>query len=315
MKKRLGLMGFAIVGFTIFSQAENITVTCITEKKEAKIKICNNTNGKSNLNNKFETDKDKVRKIKVLIPIPSYGFDPTEVAIPWKQMLEKNIEVFFATPDGEKARPDSIMLSGKKLGLGKFVLPARKDAVSACVNLENNQSFCNPLKYTEVQESDFDAIFLPGGHDKGVKEYLESKVLQNLIVDFFKAIKPVGAICHGVVLVSRSIDPETKKSVIYNYKTTSLLKSQEMSAYKLTKRKLNDYYLTYPGLTVEDEVKSYLSDSNNYLKGPIHIFRNNGKHLKEGFVVKDRNYLSARWGDVYSFSEEFIKMVQDHKSQ
>ncbi len=255
-----------------------------------------------------------MNKKRVLIPIPSYGFDPTEVAIPWKQMFEKNIEIIFATPNGKKASADSIMLNGENLGFWKFLLRAREDAVMAYSDLEKNESFCNPLKYVDAQELDFDAIFLPGGHDKGVKEYLESKVLQNLVVDFFKSKKPVGAICHGVVLASRSINPETKKSVIYNYKTTSLLKSQEMLAYKLTKRRLKDYYLTYPNLTVEAEVKSTLSNINYFIKGSIPILRDSNKHLKRGFVVKDRNYLSARWpGDVYSFSQEFIMMLHVKK--
>lgn len=257
---------------------------------------------------------EKTMNKKILIPIPSYGFDPTEVAIPWKQMSEKNIEVIFSTPNGKKASADSIMLKGKNLGFWKFLLRARKDAVSAYSDLEKNVLFCNPLKYVDAQELNFDALFLPGGHDKGVKEYLESKILQNLVVDFFKARKPVGAICHGVVLASRSINPETKKSVIYYYKTTSLLKSQEMLAYKLTKSRLKDYYLTYPGLTVEDEVKSSLYNSDNYLKGTSPVFRDSKTHLKRGFVVKDRNYLSARWpGDAYSFSQEFIIMIQDSK--
>lgn len=255
-----------------------------------------------------------MNKKRILIPIPSYGFDPTEVAIPWKQMCEKNIEVVFATPNGEKASADRIMLKGENLGFWKFMLQARKDAVSAYSDLEKNESFCNPIKYIDAQELNFNAILLPGGHDKGVKEYLESKVLQNLVVGFFNAGKPVGAICHGVLLASRSINPETKKSVIYHYKTTSLLKSQEMLAYKLTKNRLKNYYLTYPGLTVEDEVKSSLYNRDNYLKGPSPIFRDSKKHLKRGFVVKDRNYLSARWpGDAYSFSLEFIIMVQDSK--
>ncbi len=40
---------------------------------------------------------------KVLIPVPSYGFDPTEAAIPWKLMRENNFEIVFITPNGEKA--------------------------------------------------------------------------------------------------------------------------------------------------------------------------------------------------------------------
>jgi len=249
---------------------------------------------------------------RILIPIPSYGFDPSEAAIPWKLMCERNFEVIFATPDGKKASADSIMLNGKRLGISKSVLRARQDAVDAYTEMEKSESFCNPLKYTDVKEDNFDAIFLPGGHDKGAKEYLESEILQKLIVDFFAAQKPVGAVCHGVVLVARSIDPTTRKSVIYNYKTTSLLKSQELLAYNLTRLWLKDYYLTYPGLTVEDEVKSVLSDSNNFLKGPSPLLRDSKKHLKRGFIVKDRNYLSARWpGDVYNLSFAFIKMIED----
>ena len=177
--------------------------------------------------------------------------------------------------------------------------------------MEKSNSFCNPLKYSDVQADNFDAILLPGGHDKRVKEYLESRILQDLLVDFFVAEKPVAAICHGVVLAARSINPDTGKSVIYDYKTTALLKSQEILAYNLTRLWLKDYYLTYPGLTVEDEVRSVLSDDNNFLKGPNSIFRDSPEKLKRGFIVKDRNYLSARWpGDVYTFSNEFIKMIK-----
>lgn len=153
-----------------------------------------------------------------------------------------------------------------------------------------------------------------GGHDKGAKEYLESKLLQQLIVAFFKAKKPVAAVCHGVVLVARSIDADTGKSVLHNYKTTSLLKSQELLAYNLTRLWLKDYYLTYPGLTTEDEVRSVLSKQEHFIKGPTPILKDSPKDLKRGFVVRDRNYLSARWpGDIYNFSIEFIKMVRTKK--
>ena len=249
---------------------------------------------------------------RILIPIPSYGFDPTEAAIPWKLISQKNIEIVFITPDGKKANADTLMLSGEKLGVWKSVLQARQDAIDAYFEMEQSETFCNPLKYNAVKESDFDAILLPGGHDKGVKEYLESKILQQLIVNFFKAKKPVAAVCHGVMLAARSIDSDTGKSVLHNYKTTSLLKSQELLAYNLTRLWLKDYYLTYPEITTEDEVKSSLSNSSNFIKGPTPLLKDNLKNLKRGFTVKDRNYLSARWpGYIYNFSLEFIKMIQE----
>lgn len=247
---------------------------------------------------------------KILIPLPNYGFDPTECAIPYKILSEKGHEITFATPEGKTAKADSKMLFGENLGIFKNILMARKDAVSAYHEMENSKAFKNPIKYEEAKEENFDAIFLPGGHDKGMREYLESEILQNLIFKFFEKQKPVGAICHGVVLVCRSKNSETQKSVLYDYKTTALLKSQELLAYNITRLWLGDYYLTYPEITVEDEVKSTLKNPENFLKEKTPIYRDSENNLKAGFVVKDRNYVSARWpGDIYKFSLEFLKLL------
>ena len=247
----------------------------------------------------------------VLIPLPTYGSDPTEVAIPWKIFTGNGVNVVFATPDGDIATTDTLMLEGKGLGIWKSILRARKDAVDAYVEMAACDAYCQPLKYADALEAEFDAIFLPGGHDKGVREYLESEVLQSLVAAFFVAGKPVGAICHGVVLAARSTYPDTGKSVLHDYRTTALLKSQELSAYKLTRMWLRDYYLTYPGKTVEDEVRSVLRDPKQFERGPTPVFRDSLEHLGRGFVVQDRNYLSARWpGDAYSISVKMIEMLR-----
>lgn len=249
-------------------------------------------------------------KKKVLIPIPSYGFDPTEVAIPWKLLTDRGVEVVFATPNGQIAKTDTKMLIGEQLGIWKPVLKARKDAVDAFRAMEKSVAFCQPIGYDAIIVNDFDGLVLPGGHDKGVKEYLESKTLQQKVVAFFNATKPVGAICHGVVLAARSIDPVSNQSVLFNYKTTSLLKSQEMLAYNMTRLWLNDYYLTYPEITVEDEVKSVLADASHFQYGPTPLFRDDMEHLTRGFTVVDRNYVSARWpGDAYNFALAFLKLL------
>jgi len=249
---------------------------------------------------------------KILIPIPSYGFDPTEVAIPWKILSDNGFHITFATPQGKKAAGDRLMLTGEKLGVFNTLLRARKDATDAYSLMNKSKAFTNPIKYDEINEQDFEGIYLPGGHDKGVKEYLESNILQNIIPLFFKRNKKVGAICHGVILLARSINKETGKSVIYEYKTTSLLKSQELLAYNLTKLWLKDYYLTYPETTVENEVVSALKNKSQFIHGPRPIFRDTLKNTKHGFFVRDRNYLSARWpGDIYSLTLAYIKMLNE----
>jgi len=255
---------------------------------------------------------EKNRVQKILIPLPSYGFDPTEVAIPWKILSENNFQIIFATPQGKKAECDIIMITGKGLGPFKKLLVARKDAVDSYWEMLASSAFNNPIKYKDINEKDFDSIYLPGGHDKGVKEYLESTVLQTIIPQFFNTNKKVGAICHGVILLARSKNLKTNKSVLYNYKTTSLLKSQELLAHNLTKLWIGDYYLTYPEKTVEDEVVSVLKNKTQFILGPKPIFRDTLNNLKHGFVVRDKNYLSARWpGDIYSFALAYVKMLNE----
>lgn len=246
---------------------------------------------------------------KVLVPLPDYGFDPTEAAIPWLLLTTKGYDVQFATPGGYSGMADMRMLRGEQLGIWKWLLQARKDAVVAYHQMSNSDAFCNPRKYEDIQVDDFDGLLLPGGHDKGVRPYLESAVLQQQVSRFFAEQKPVGAICHGVVLAARSKDLQTGRSVLHSYKTTALLQSQELAAYHLTKLWLKDYYLTY-STTVQKEVTAHLSDAAHFIEGRLPMLRDDAHHLSRGFTVLDRHYLSARWpGDAYRFATEFMKLL------
>lgn len=247
---------------------------------------------------------------QILIPLPAYGFDPTEVAIPWKILTQAGHFVQFATPGAKVATPDQAMLDGRRLGIWKPLLRARIDAVEACALMAKSPEFQAPISYADCQEKAFDGLVLPGGHDKRVKDYLESKTLQSVVADFFTAKKPVGAICHGVVVAARSCNQETGQSVLSGYKTTCLLKSQEMLAYTMTRLWLKDYYLTYPGLTVEDEVRAALASGDDFIEGPKPMLRDSPTAMSRGFTCRDRHYLSARWpGDAYNFSQAFEGMV------
>jgi len=250
---------------------------------------------------------------RIIIPLPSYGFDPTEVAIPWKLMVQAGHLPVFATPRGETAEADRLMLTGDRLGILKPLLRARLDAVDAYGELLEDPAFQSPIPYSAIQSADFDGILLAGGHDKGVIEYLESAELQLVIGQFFLDQKPVGAICHGVVLAARSLNPDTGVSVLRGYKTTALLKQQELFAYGLTRLWLKDYYLTYPGLAVQDEVSAVLACKEDFMEGPAPLLRDDMAHLQRGYAVSDRHYVSARWpGDAYSFSRAFMEILAEH---
>jgi len=252
----------------------------------------------------------------VLIATSTTDFDPSEVAIPWKALRDAGVEVAFATDTGNVGSADPIMLSGKGLGFFKGSLIAGKAAQIAYGELLSDSNFQNPIKYDAIKVEEYSGLVLPGGHAQGMLPYLESKTLQTAIVGFFAADKPIGAICHGVVAVCRSINPDTGKSVLAGRKTTSLQNRQELLAHKLTKRKMGNYFLTYPDITVEDEVVASLASADDFVSGPNPMFRDSAKNLKPGFTVRDGNYLSARWpGDAYSFASEFLQMIREYEDK
>src|SRR5947207_537551 len=78
--------------------------------------------------------------------------------------------------------------------------------------------------------------------------------------EFWELQRPVGAICHGVLVLARA-------GVLGGARTTCLTKSMERSAYLLTAWKLGRYYRTYPAY-VQDEVVAALSRPGDFDPGP-----------------------------------------------
>ena len=64
---------------------------------------------------------------------------------------------------------------------------------------------------------------------------------------------------------------------------------------------------------MEDELKSYLKNPTDFDRGPdliIPLKRDTPLNLEAGFVVRDNNYLSARWpGDAHKFSSELVRLL------
>ena len=244
----------------------------------------------------------------ILIPVPRTDFDPTEVSVPWRILSAAGISVCFSTPDGGEAKCDLRMLNGTGLGPLAPLLAADRNGRASYREMAASQDFKSPIAWKDIQAGEYGGMILPGGHARGMREYLESKLLQDVVSAFFAANRPVGAICHGVVLAARSKTSDGK-SVLYGRKTTALLSSQELTAWTLTRLWLGDYYRTYKQ-TVESEVKSQLAADADFTSGPIPLFRDGPDQLQNGFVVQDRNYLSARWpGDAHSFGRAFAAML------
>lgn len=247
----------------------------------------------------------------ILMPMASEDFDPTEASILYVHLHEAGYKVCFATMDGKPARPDDRMITGRGLGIWKGILVAREDAVQACERMMQDPSFQSPIKWSEMDPSEYQAMALHGGHAPGMRPYLESREIMKVIRNFMGDDKPLGAICHGVVLAARA-QKDDGNSVLQGFKCTTLLKSQELAAHNMTRLWLKNYYRTYPETTCQEEVTSALANPEDFQEGPKPMFRDSPQKLNRGFAIRDRNLLTARWpGDAYNYARGFLKMLQE----
>jgi putative intracellular protease/amidase len=273
----------------------------------------------------------------VLIPIPDRDFDPTEVAVSWHVLRANGHHVVFATESGAPGAADDIMVSGRGLDfwsalpvLGAItvvgrMLRANKDARRAYQDMLQSQEYQHPSSWSETTLDGIDALLLPGGHRaRGMRSYLDSDTLHRLVVDAFARGVILAAICHGVLLAARSVDPATGHSVLYGRRTTALTWALERTAWRLARiTRFWDptYYRTYseePGqpagyMSVQSEVTRALKNPTDFRdveRGSPHwriktsgIARDTATDSRPAFVVDDGAYVSARWpGDTHSFA-------------
>jgi putative intracellular protease/amidase len=273
----------------------------------------------------------------VLIPIPDNDFDPTEVAVSWRVLTGHGHTVVFSTESGRQAAADDIMVTGHGLdvwsrvpGLNRLVvvgrmLRANGDARAAYAQMLVSPEFRNPRSWADTDLDGVHALLLPGGHRaRGMRSYLDSEVLQRLVVAAFHGGTLVAAICHGVLLAARSTDPATGRSVLYGRKTTALTWALESRAWRLARLTRfwdPDYYRTYserPGdpvghMSVQAEVTRALAhpdDFRDVQRGSVDwrarssgMTRDSATNPRPAFVVDDGAYVSARWpGDTHTFA-------------
>jgi putative intracellular protease/amidase len=283
----------------------------------------------------------------VLIALPSRDYDPSEVAVSWQILTAAGQRVLFATPDGQPAAADPLMLSGEGLDLWGFLplarrlkalgllLRANRDARRAHAAMRRDPAFGAPARYEDLRVADYDGLVLPGGHwARGMRRYLEDPTLQRFVGAFFDSGKPVAAICHGVVLAARSPSARTGRSALWGRKTTALTWRLERAAFA-TMRFIGrvwdpGYYRTYAEHAgepagfrgVEAEVTRALASPADFLDVPADaphrlrkssgFYRDSASDARPAWVVRDGNYVSARWpGDAHTFAQTFAAVLAE----
>jgi putative intracellular protease/amidase len=247
--------------------------------------------------------------MRVLMPVPDRDFDVTEVAVPWRILRDAGHQVVFATERaGALPSADPRLLTGVLFGH----LGAAKQARDFYSELTMDAGFIAPTAWSALDPAAFDGLLLPGGHAPGMRQYLSSEALREQVARFWALGRPVGAICHGVLVLARTRDAATGRSVLAGRRTTCLPKYMERAAYLATAWRLGRYYRTYPAY-VQDEVEASLDDpGSQFQRGPLTITaRGTATDDSPAFVTRDGNYLSARWpGDAYLFARRFSDLLK-----
>lgn len=246
--------------------------------------------------------------MKVLMPLPDRDFDVTEVAVPWRIMTDAGHEVTFATQSaGTRPAADPRLITGVIFGK----LGAEPEPKRFYEQLEASEEFSSTVGWADTDVAAFDGLILAGGHAPGMRQYLGSPELQDQVARFWGLKRPVGAICHGVLVLARASDPTTGRSVLAESRTTCLPKHMERSAYLATAWRLGKYYRTYP-MYVEDEVRASLIDPDRQFEtGRRNLRRGTATDETPAFVVEDGTYVSARWpGDAYLFARRFLDLLE-----
>ncbi|KAI5858477.1 hypothetical protein BZA05DRAFT_381350 [Tricharina praecox] len=120
---------------------------------------------------------------KAIIFVANHGNDPTEVAVPWSELKAGGCAVTFATEHGDIAAADPVTVQQT---LFACVLGATSTATSTYRDMLASAEFNNPLSWSDegFDILGYDIVILPGGHDKPIRQYLESKTLHRQLGRF-----------------------------------------------------------------------------------------------------------------------------------
>lgn len=170
---------------------------------------------------------------KVLVVLPSHdqlgntgqktGFWLEEFTDPYYKFIDSGYEVTIASPRGGKppVDPKSIQKENQSESTQRF----EKDK-SAQAKLENT------LVLSQVSASDYDTLFLPGGHGP-MWDLSSDENMKKIVEDFYSDKKIVSAVCHGPAGLLQATD-RNGNSILKGKKITGFTNNEE-SAVGLTK--------------------------------------------------------------------------------
>lgn len=151
------------------------------------------------------------------------GFWIEEFANPYYTLLDKGANITLATPKGGAAPidPSSDTPESSTKDTERF----KRDAVA-------REKINNTLILSQIDPSDYDAVFYPGGHGP-LWDLANDAASIKLIETFNKQDKPIAFVCHAPAAL-KSVKNEDGSPLVKGKKVTGFTNSEE-EAVQLTK--------------------------------------------------------------------------------
>lgn len=143
-----------------------------------------------------------------------------EFTDPYYEFDDKGYEIFLASLFGGAPPIDPLSKLTENITASNRRFNDDKDA---------KRKFENTMKLDEIDASDFDAIFFPGGHGP-LWDLAFNNTSGKMILDFINAGKPVAAVCHGpaALLMAEKLQP----GLLKGRKITAFTNAEETLAFR-----------------------------------------------------------------------------------
>lgn len=128
------------------------------------------------------------------------GYWAEELAEPHRLFTEAGYSIDIATPGGVAPTVDAASL-GPAAGE-----PATREAIGAYLD-SIAEALAAPLRLDEVDESDYDLVFYPGGHGP-MEDLAVDPVSGALLVERLRAGRPLALLCHAPAAILAAIDED-----------------------------------------------------------------------------------------------------------
>jgi putative intracellular protease/amidase len=141
-----------------------------------------------------------------------------EFTDPYYEFIDKGYDVVLASPKGGEPPVDPLSKMTENITTSNRRF---QDDQSA------QQKFKNTLKLEEVNVSEFEALFIPGGHGP-IWDLATNETSGRIILEFLAANKPVGAVCHGPAALIKAA--ELQPGLLKGKRVTAFTNAEETLA-------------------------------------------------------------------------------------